>query len=171
MAEASRYVLVDTACTKMVAGKKWFKNYTSNLTEKARKEIMTYSSNTSLQVQASVEGLKLVVFPLLISEKHCKIRAKIIVENIPLLSKSSLEKCRTVHNVNDDKATVFDREVTLHQSTSGHYCIDILPVFFRNDYTEEVLVLEADLSHKQKLSQLDKIHKQFGHAGKVDSKC
>ena len=66
--------------------------------------------------------------------------------------------------MNHDKATIFDREVTLHQSTSGHYCIDVSPLFFSNGDTQEVLVLEGELSHKQKLNQLDKIHKQFGHA-------
>ena len=42
MAEASKSVVTDTACTKTVAGEKQFKNYTSTLTEKARKEILTY---------------------------------------------------------------------------------------------------------------------------------
>ena len=52
------------------------------------------------------------------------------MNNIPLLlSKSSLKKCKTVFNMNDDKATILDKEVTLHQSTSGRYCTGILPVF------------------------------------------
>ena len=60
--------------------------------------------------------------------------------------------------MNDDKASIFDWEVT-YQSTSGHYYIYIFPVFFGNGDTQDVLVLEADVSHKQKLDQLDKIHK------------
>ena len=66
--------------------------------------------------------------------------------------------------MNDDKVTIFDKEVTLHQSTSGHYCTDILPVFSSNGGTQEVLVLEADLSYNWKLNRLDEIHTQFGHA-------
>ena len=50
MAEASKSAVIDAACTKTVASEKWFKkNYTSNLTKKARKEIITYPSNTSLK--------------------------------------------------------------------------------------------------------------------------
>ena len=37
VAEASTSAVIDTACAKTVAGEKWLKSYTSNLTEKARK--------------------------------------------------------------------------------------------------------------------------------------
>ena len=166
-AEASKSAIIDKACTKTVAGEKLFKNYTSHLAEKARKEILTYPSNTSLKFGdgRKVQPVKRVVFQVLLAGKHCQVSAEIVVENMPrLLCKSSLEKSRTVLNMNDDKATIFDRKVTLYQSTSGHYCIDILPVFFSNGDKQEVLVLEADLSHKHKLNQLDKINKQFEHA-------
>ena len=46
MAEASNSAIADTACTKAVTSEKWFKNYTSNLTGKPSKEILTYPSNT-----------------------------------------------------------------------------------------------------------------------------
>ena len=48
----------------------------------------------------------------------------------------------------EDNATTFDKEVVLHQSTSGHYCIDILPKLLDNDQVDNVLVLEVNLSHK-----------------------
>ena len=92
--ETSKSLVIDTACTKTVVGEKWFKNYTSNLTETSRKET-TYPSNISFKfvdVQ-KVQALKWVVFPVLIAGKHCKISAEIVVENIPLLlSKSPLKK-------------------------------------------------------------------------------
>ena len=94
VAEASKSAVMDTACTKTVAGEKWFKKYTSNLTEKARKEIWTYPSNASFKFSdgRKVQALKRVVFPLLTAGKHCKIGAEIVVQNIPLLlSKSSLK--------------------------------------------------------------------------------
>ena len=49
-------------------------------------------------------------------------------------------------------------------STSGHHGVDILPDFLDNDQVENILVLEANLSHKEKLNQVEKIRKQFGHA-------
>ena len=69
--------------------------------------------------------------------------------------------------MNDDKAKKFEEEVVLQQSTSGHYCSDILPIFTSNNKCQEVLVLETNLPYKEKLSQITKIHKQFGHASSV----
>ena len=37
VAEASKSAVIDKACAKTVAGEKWFKSYTSNLTAKTRK--------------------------------------------------------------------------------------------------------------------------------------
>ena len=83
VAEASTSAVIDKACTKKVAGEKWYKNHTSNLTEKARKEIITYPSNTSFKFGdgQKVQAVKRVVFLVLIAGKHCKISAEIVVDN------------------------------------------------------------------------------------------
>ena len=80
-----------------------------------------------------------------------------------LLSKTLLKKCGTIVNMNNNKAT-FGEQVVLYQSTSGHYCFDILPIFTSNNKCQEVLVLEINLPYKEKLPQITKIHKQFEHA-------
>ena len=66
--------------------------------------------------------------------------------------------------MNNDKATIFDKEIYLHLSTSGHYCIEIFPSFIEKELIEEVLILEKDLPRSKKHSQILKLHKQFGHA-------
>ena len=135
--------------------------------DRKNKKRSTYPSNKSFKFGDGwkVQAFTWVVFPVLIAGKHCKISSAIVVNNIPLLlSKSSLKKCKTVFNMNDDKATILDKEVTLHQSTSGRYCTGILPVFSSKGDTQEVTVFGVDLSQKQKLNQFDKIHKQFGLA-------
>ena len=52
VAEASKSVVIDTARTKTMAGEKWFKNYTTNFTEKARKEILTHTNISSHYIRA-----------------------------------------------------------------------------------------------------------------------
>ena len=65
--------------------------------------------------------------------------------------------------MDNDKATIFSKEISLHQSTSGHNYIDISPSSnFSN--TEEIMYLEKVLSSVQRKAQVTKIHKQFGHA-------
>ena len=107
-----------------------------------------------------------VIFPVMLAGKYCKINAEIADENIPLLlSKSSPKRCQTNINMCHDKATIFNKEIQLHQSISGHYCIDILPKFEpQRPMSEVVLMLEATLPSKEKSKQIDKIHKQLGHA-------
>ena len=159
--------VIDTGCTKTVAGQIWFENFKSNLTENTLKETETFPSNTSFKFGdgRKVKSSNGVIFPVEIANRHCKINAKVVWENIPLLlSKTSLKKCGTIINMNEDKTTIFREEVVLHQSTSGHYCIDILPTFTTDNTCQKVLVLETDLPYKEKLSQITKIHKQFGHA-------
>ena len=49
------------------------------------------------------------------AQTNCKINPEIVKENIPLLfSKTSLKRARTVIDMNNDKATIFDREMNLH---------------------------------------------------------
>ena len=45
MAEASKSAEIDTSWTKTVVGEKCFKNYTSNLTEKTRKDQLIHQIN------------------------------------------------------------------------------------------------------------------------------
>ena len=97
-----------------------------------------------------------------------KVEADVIAEDIPLLlSKNSLKKADAIVDMKNDKAFIFGKEVKLHLSTSGHYCIDIDPstgkIDALPDITEIVFVLESSLSHSDKVKQVEKLHKQFGH--------
>ena len=74
-----------------------------------------------------------------------------------------MKRAQTVIDLNNDKATILGKDINLHQSTSGHYCIDISPSSSCSDI-EEILYVEKDLSKEQCKAQVTKIHKQFGHA-------
>ena len=110
-----------------------------------------------------VKSEESVIFPLVTPDKKCKIK-EIVKDNIPLLlSKSLLKKAQTVIDLDNDKATILGKEINLHQSITGHYCIDISPSNSCNNI-EEILYLEKDLSNEQRKPQDTKINKQFGHA-------
>ena len=95
----------------------------------------------------------------MLARKYHKINAEIVDENIPLLlSKSSLKRCQTNINMCHDKANIFNKEIQLHQSTSGHYCIDILPKFEpQQPMSEVVLMLKATLPSKEKSKQINNL--------------
>lgn len=56
--------------------------------------------------------------------------------------------------MDNDKATILRKEINLHQSTGGHYCID----FFSSSNCsniEDILYLEKCLSNKQSKVQVN----------------
>ena len=72
--EASKSAVIDTACTKTVAGEQWFVNYKSNLTADSIKNIKIFQSNTKFKLGdgEQVSAVKKVIFPAKIAEKYVK---------------------------------------------------------------------------------------------------
>ena len=76
--EASKSAVIDTACTKTVAGEQWFVNYKSNLTADSIKNIKIFQSNTKFKLGdgEQVSAVKKVIFPAKIAEKYVKQKQK-----------------------------------------------------------------------------------------------
>ena len=94
VAETSKSAVVNTACTKTVAGEKWFENYKSNLREKAKQEIEIHPSSISFKFGdgRKVQALFRIIFPVILPGTHWKVSAGIVSENICLfLGESSLK--------------------------------------------------------------------------------
>ena len=68
--------------------------------------------------------------------------------------------------MNNDKATIFNNKIHFYFSSSSHYCVNIVPEFKVSKSCENVLILESELSTKNKYNHVKKIHTQFGHASK-----
>ena len=162
VAEALKLAVVDRACTKTVAGEEWYKGYVKDLPIKYKNKLQTSTSNTAFKFENGhkVYSFKKVRISANMGGTECSIDVEIVKEKIPLLlSKHSLKNAQAVIDIANDKVSVFDKNVDLYFSTSGHYCLNISPKESKNRY-EEILVLENDLSAAEKI----KIHKQFGHA-------
>ena len=175
--ETSKSAIVDTACSKTVAGLLWFQQFYDHLSESNKKLVLRTPSQTSFRFGdgRKVIASEKVVFPVTIAGVNCKIEAELVPENIPLLlSKSSLKRAGTIIDLQRDRAVMFNKEVDLHLSTAGHYCIEISCESDsgngNNDCFEEVLFLERTLTKNERKSQIIKIHKQFGHASESNMK-
>ena len=119
--EASKSAVINTTCTETVAGEKWYQNFNTNLPNNYVAQIESFPSE-------KVKSKESVIFAVVIADKKWKIKAEIVNENIPLLfSKSSLKNAQTLIDLDNDKATILDKEINLHQSTSCHYYIGISP--------------------------------------------
>ena len=141
--KASKSAVIDIACTKTVAREKWYSNFKTSLPNDYVAQIESFPSKTVFKFG---DGKKV--------KSKC---------NTVLLSKSSLKKVQSVIHLDNNKATIPGKEINLHQSTSGHYCIDISPSSDCSNI-EETMYLEKDLSNEQLKAQVTKIQKQFRHA-------
>ena len=45
--------------------------------------------------------------------------------------------------MNNDKATIFNKEIDLHFSSISHYCVNVVPEFKASESCENVLILES----------------------------
>ena len=64
--EASKSAVIDTACTKTVAGEQWLSNFMSSLTTRSKNEIKCYPSSTKFKFGdgRQVTAIKRIIFPI-----------------------------------------------------------------------------------------------------------
>ena len=166
LTESMGCAIIDTACTRTVCGKTWFEDFVNSLEEQDKDSIEERESNRKFRFGdgAQVTSIKNVIIPAQIGEKTCTISTEVVEADIPLLlSKETLKKARTVLDLNKDKAVMFDKQVPLEFTSSGHYCIDITCTKNRQQ-SEEALCIDETSTPADKKKSLLKLHKQFGHA-------
>lgn len=107
-----------------------------------------------------------VKLPAKIGQTKCDIESEVVPVDIPLLlSKTSLEKAGTVLDMENDSVVMLKQPVPLELTSSGHYCVDIRDENTTESCNEnEVLIVTAEMSTKEKQKVLVELHKQFGHA-------
>ena len=110
VAETSCSAVIDTTCSKTVAGIDWFTNYTKNLDDYSFNHVLYKKSNTPLKFG---DGRKLysqnkAKLPAKIGKTPCNIEVEIVDAKISLLlSKSSLKKASILTDLQNDKVTIF----------------------------------------------------------------
>jgi transposase InsO family protein len=186
MCEAFSTAVVDTACTRTVCGQQWLDNCMSILDEDQKSQVKSKPSERVFRFGdgQQVTSVCQVTIPATIGNTKCNIETDVVDSKLPLLlSKNALKKAKTVLNMSDDTASMFDQPVPLYQTSTGHYCVNLLAsdiesnfaedcdILFQEQLIPEEKVLESEVLHviemedkQQQEKELTKIHKQFGHA-------
>ena len=166
--EAQGCAVLDTACTRTVCGEKWLDHYLEQLNKKDKLEVVERPSSKLFRFGDGnpIKSKKLSIIPATIADTRCNIETEVVSADIPLLlSKSSLQKAETVIDTKNDKAEMFNKIVNLEQTSSGHYCINILAENDQEDVTPQEIALivqhKGDKLNSRKI--LTKLHQQFGH--------
>lgn len=165
--ETQNAAVIDTACSRTVCGEKWLKTFIDS----AGCDVPCVYSRKPFRFGDGkiVHSYSKAELPVQIANTKCCIETEVVKADIPLLlSKASLKKAGTQLDMKNDKAVMFDQPVTLQFTSSGHYCIELLSdnvVSKENIALQEVLLTDThDMSQKEKVKMLTKLHKQFGHS-------
>nr|CAB3262901.1 uncharacterized protein LOC100184952 [Phallusia mammillata] len=164
--ESSHSAILDTACTRTVCGETWFNSYCSNLAANLKGKVKVCKKRSVFKFGdgEKVISSKEAVIPAFIAGKKLSIKVCIVASQIPLLlSKASLKKASTQLDLSQDKVKMFGKPVKVHLTSSGHYCIEILPRCNNVNLSDDVLLSDT-LSQDEVVKALKKLHVQFGHA-------
>ena len=128
--ECHGHALLDSGCSKTVAGSQWYEKYYDELSDFDKQSVSeTSSSKSSFKFRDGVtkKSIKRVTMPCYIDGKRATIESDIVDSNIPLLlSKKSMQKVKMTIDFGKDVAVIGESEIELVNSNSGHY---LLPLF------------------------------------------
>ena len=155
--------IVDTGCTKTVAGEEWLNNYLKNLDDSLTNQVEANPSSRILKFGDGhkVTAISSIKIPAQTGGENCFIITEIVKEKIPLLlSRSFLKKYDTVLNIKNHKIKMSAQSIPVESSFNGHYSISILTEITSNfDDTEQILIFEENETIEEKRKMLIKLHK------------
>ena len=171
MAESVGYGILDSACTKTVAGENWINEYISTLTEEESVDIKRNErkSNSMYRFGDGVESrsLKMLNLPVIIGNRKLFIEVDVVTNNIPLLiSKPTMTKLGVKIDFASHEAVINGQIMKLCCTSSGHYSLPISR--FTSEDCKVVFNDERLLGNttEEKKKKAIKLHRQMCHASK-----
>ena len=168
MAESICYGVLDSACTKTVAGELWMQEYLASLTDEERStlESSQKKSLSTYRFGDGVESKSLECFnvPIIIGKEKVSIEVDVVENKIPLLiSKPIMTKLGMKLDFENHEVTVGDQTMKLNTTSSGH----CLPISYMTKQECNVTlnaerVIGSTLEEKKRKAL--KLHRQMCHA-------
>ena len=108
--------VLDSVCTKTVAGESSTNAYLNTLTDKQRQQVKVIPSNVHFRFGDGndVMSNKVAKFSVVLGNQRVFIEASTVANEIPLfMSRSSMKKAQVIINFNDDTAQILGNQVKL----------------------------------------------------------
>ena len=163
--------LLDSGCTKTVAGEIWLKEYLSTLSNSDNCQVKEQTSNAVFRFGDGVESksLKRVTIPVWIGTKEVMMDVEVVSNEIPLLlSKAAMKQMEMKLDFVSDIAVVGGQKVPLVCNSLGHYCIQLAKERIDEQDCNVVLHIQnlESMTMSEKQNKALKLHKQLSHATK-----
>ena len=129
--EARGAAAMDTCCSGNVAGEQWFDAYLEDLPGDLKEQVV-FNENSFRKFRfgngESLTSIGQYTIPANIIGKPCTIKFDLIKSDIPLLlSKKAMKKANVSIDLATDTITWQGVRVHVYTSSSGHYCLPLMP--------------------------------------------
>ena len=163
--------LLDSGCSRTVAGRIWYDEYLSTLSEKDRSTVKEGESKSVFRFGDGVETRSMMCssVPVFVGRQRFVVDIEVVPNEIPLLiSKGAMKQMNMQLDFSTDTAIVRGEKVKLICTSTGHYCLPLNATCIDDQSVNFVLHLEClnGLSRRETLSKAMKLHRQFSHASK-----
>ena len=157
--------VIDSGCTKTVAGENWFNEYTESLSDEEIAAIQYTDSEALFRFGDSnpVRSVKRALLPMVLGGKHLHLATEIVPSDVPLLlSKETMKTAEADIDFKSDSITLFGKKQPLICTRSGHYAIPITSSSL-NESSLEVNNVLLNITESDVHTTAKKLHKQFNH--------
>ena len=172
--QAFGMAILDSGCTKTVAGRVWMEEYLSTLSVDESSLVEKYGSNSLFRFGDGIESpaSEVLKIPVTIGKSRYMVIVDVVENRIPFLfSGDSMKRADVVMDFTNDKALFCGEVVDLIRLNTGHYGIPLTKFLLRDDIepkTHITLLSTAEklkkMSREDKLKKAVKLHRQFSHA-------
>ena len=165
--ETLSHGVIDSGCSKTVAGENWLKDYLETLSSEEVSNIQYENSSAYFRFGDSppVLSLRKVLLPVVMGGENVKLETEIVKSDIPLLlSRDTMIAAKAQMDFPNASVTLFGKTQKLLCTDSGHYAI---PISNSNKICEDPkffsTVLYTIEENKDVKVLAKKLHHQFGH--------
>ena len=165
VSESINSAVLDSACTSTVAGEGWIRCYLDTLDKETASQVVRSESSAVFKFGSGKRfpSKGKLTLPCKIAGVECQLTTDIVDCEIPLLlSKAAMKKAKMKLDMENDRASVFGKDVDLHSTSSGHYCLTLEQPPISVEDTRDVLISAKEESTDKKII-IEKLHKQFAH--------
>ena len=163
--------ILDTACTKTVAGQAWVDEYLQVLSDRERNTVMK-SASSSKSLYRFGDGIESkskhqLKIPMHIGGDKMEIDVDVVDNDIPLLiSLPTMSRLGMILDTKRHTVEINGKVLKLDFNLSGHYFIPMLEYNLENCNVVFHLENLKSYSKSEKRNKALKLHRQFAHASK-----
>ena len=170
VAETLCHGVIDSGCSKTVAGKHWLEDYLATMPEEELSKIEYLDSEATFRFGDSkpVKSEGKAMLPVIIGGREVKLETEIVNSDVPLLlSKNTMKSAKAKQDYENDCIYLFGNKQNMICTESGHYAIPICRAkISKEDQLNEIntVLFNSQNSIVQSNDSIArKLHHQFAH--------